>query len=102
MIQQLMQSENNMSFPVCERCIIYIWSWIGADPLLSLGVCVTGSSYAVVLTSASLCNDVFFSPHILSVIFRNYFNLHRELFLKLLFTCAYPSRPKPNEGCSAN
>jgi len=66
-----------------------IWSWIGADLGLSLDVYVAGSSHAVVLITASLWNDEFFSPHILSVIFRNCFNLHRELFFKFHFTCAY-------------
>jgi len=96
-MQQLIQSESNMSFPINERCIIYIWSWIGADSVLSLAVYAPGSSYAVVLIAASLWYDVF-SPHILSLIFRNYFNLHRVL----LFTRAYLSRPKPTKGCSTS
>jgi hypothetical protein len=51
-----------MSFPVFDRCIIYIWSWIGADPVLSLDVYVAGSSHAVVLIAASLWNDIFLPP----------------------------------------
>jgi len=57
------RSENNTSFPVFNRCIICIWSWIGADPVLSLDVYVASSSHAVVLIAASLWNDIFLLPY---------------------------------------
>jgi hypothetical protein len=82
------QSENNISFPVFDRCIIYIWSQIGADPVLSLDVCVTCSSYAVALVAASLWNDVFLPPYSFGD-FQFFFCARRELFFNLLFTCAY-------------
>jgi len=66
-----------------------VWSWIGADLGLCLDVYVADSSHIVVLIAARLWSDVFFSPHILSVIFRNCLNWHRELFFKVLCTCAY-------------
>ena len=58
------QSENNsVSQFLIDALYTSVWSWCGADPVLSLTVYVTGSSYAVVLIAASLWNDVFFSPY---------------------------------------